>query len=299
MIVLIAVLAFTLTLVACTMPESKYVKVSFFVDGIAYESYWIENGASLVEEPEVPDKEGMRGVWNITNFEELQSDLRVDAVYESVECSVTFKVDAEIIATVKVKKNSTLTQIPEVPEVQGFDGAWNYTGFSNIDQDLTVFAVYTPTKYIINFYDGNVLYATRNANYGETLTNIPDLPSTNGNLSAKWLNENNEIPTFKNIKSDNNIHAYYYLTITLSDSYLPNDVLTFDLDEEIDAIEPGQRPGYDFYGWYYDAELTQKVEPIAFDENCQIYARWLKTSNSTDFTFSNGQVTGYTGTDTN
>ncbi len=299
-ILLITILALIVVLTSCAPAQSDYVKVSFFVDGKPYQSYWVKKGGSLLEEPEVPDKEGMVGIWSTLDFDDLQNDLQVDAIYSNANCTVSFMVDDAIVATVTVKKNSSLTSIPKVPEKVGYEGEWNYTDFSNIAQDITVKAEYTPIAYTVRFMNGNDLYATRIANYGESVTNIPDLPTPISNWSAKWVREDKSPPILTNIKSDITIYVYYYITLELVNSYLSNSTYTLDLDKEIDEIPVGDRAGYDFYGWYFDADLTQKVEfPYEFTENTQLFARWLKTSSADDFTIVDGVVTSYTGADTN
>ncbi|HOO23284.1 MAG TPA: leucine-rich repeat protein [Clostridia bacterium] len=298
-ILIIAILALVFVLTSCATSESAYVKISFYVDGTPYESYWVKKGGSLDEEPEVPDKEGMTGVWSVTDYSELNADLRVDAIYTSAQCSITFMVDNRVFSTISVKKNSTPSIIPAVPEKEGFEGTWNYNNFTNISQDITVTALYTPIRCTISFMNGNDLFATRITEYGGNLQNVPVLPSSGRDLSARWTNEDGSTPIFTNIKSDFTVYAYYYITVTLINSYSTDSVLTFDVDDEVASIAVGQRTGYDFYGWYFDEHFTQKAEfPIVFEENRTLYARWLKTSNAAHFTFADGMVTGYTGSDT-
>lgn len=299
-LLLFIIIALILTLTACGTKENPYVKVSFYVDGVPYQSYWVKKGESLDADISVPDKEGMTGTWSVTNFDALQEDIKVDAIYANVNCTIVFKVDNTTIATLLVKKNSTPASIPVVPEKKGFDGMWNYSDFSNISRDITVTAIYTPKKCTISFMNGDDLYATRIVEYGGTLTNIPDIPTPAYNYTSEWIDESGKKPVFINITQDITIHAYYYITITLTDSYLQNDTINFELEENVITISSGNRTGYDFYGWYYDEELTFQAEfPLKFQQNIMLYARWLKTSDSEDFTFDNGAVINYTGTDTN
>lgn len=302
LIFLIVILALVFALASCTTADSDYVKISFFVDGRAHESFWVVKGGSLDEEPQVPDKEGMVGVWSITEFDDLQTNLRVDAIYSSANCTVTFQVDDQIVETITLKKNASLTQIPQVPEREGYEGNWNFNDFTNIAQDITVSAEYKLLEFIVSFMGAHGLHATRNASYGGSITNIPDLPSYPGKvLSARWKRQDDLPLSFNNIKSNLVIYAEYYTTIKLVNSYLPSSTLTFDLNEIVnEPIGVGNRSGYDFYGWYFDEELTQKVEfsqEFTFEENCDIYARWLKTSSADDFEIVDGTITSYTGLD--
>jgi hypothetical protein len=298
-LLLILILTMVISFTACSDGESEYVKVSFYVDGEAYRAYWVKTNECLNEDVEVPDKEGMIGVWSVTDFDCIEADMRVDAIYTSATCTITFVVDNTTIATLAVTKNSSPSNIPEVPEKEGYNGDWNYTDFSNIAQDITVSAVYTPIVCTISFMNGTDVYATRVVDYGNTLTDIPTIPSTPYSYSSQWVGEENSEPDYTNIKSNIIIYAYYYLTITTSGSYNEVETVDYDLNQEVTEISPGVKDGYDFYGWYYDEELECQISfPLIFEQNIEIYARWLKTSDADDFTFVDGKVESYLGSDT-
>ncbi len=76
---------------------------------------------------------------------------------------VSFKADGEAVATRNVEWNGTLTDIPEVPNKEGYDQIapyWDVSDFSGIQSDIEVNAVYTLNGLVVNFADqnGNIFY---------------------------------------------------------------------------------------------------------------------------------------------
>ena len=75
--------------------------------------------------------------------------------------TVSFIADGKTVATKTIGHGQTLTDIPAVPIKTGYDDKkWDVTDFTNITDNMTVNAVYTPNKY----------QATLNGGTGYTLT---------------------------------------------------------------------------------------------------------------------------------
>ncbi|MFA6866447.1 MAG: leucine-rich repeat protein [Clostridia bacterium] len=299
LLVIVLLILMLTCLTACDSTESKFVSVQFYVDGILYRTCYVPKGGSLDIDVDIPSKDGMKGVWSSTDFDEINEDMKIDAIYSSVNCTIRFLVEGNQINEMVVKKDSSPTELPEIPEREGYIGYWNYTDFTKISQDITVEAIYEKKSLNIIFKNGEATYATRRVEYGENLDYIPTLPTVGINCSSKWLDEDGNTPIYTAIKSDNVIHAYYYLNINLVDSESGNTQINYDLNQSVESIAVGQKENYDFYGWYYDASFTNKVVfPLQFVENKTIYARWLQTTTNTDFTFADGEITGFTGSGT-
>lgn len=303
LLIIFTVLSFIL-MSACD-EDSDFVSVKFYVDGDLYRTVFVERGGSMDLEVELPNKEGMQGEWSIKDFEEINENLRVDAVYSNAYCNITFTADGKTVETFTVKKNSSPDNLPDVPEKEGYVGHWNYTDFNNITTDITVEAVYE-TKYLnIYFMQGEAVYATRRVAYGEDLEVVPTVPASSTNISAKWVDLAGNTPDYTKIKEDLYIYVKYFLTIELIDSGLEDNIKYFDLNKKVENIIPAEKEYFDFYGWYYDSDFQRKVIfPLEFAENCKIYARYIKTTVFTDFTFAtddnnNGILTGYTGNEEN
>ncbi|OQB14372.1 MAG: Internalin-A precursor [Firmicutes bacterium ADurb.Bin193] len=64
----------------------------------------------------------------------------------AVEYTITFMADGNEVATRTVVSGGTLTDIPPVPAKSGHTGAWDTVDFTNITDDMTVEAIYTPVE---------------------------------------------------------------------------------------------------------------------------------------------------------
>ncbi len=155
---LLTVLLLFLTVAACT---TKMVTVSFYADGVLYEEIRVEKGSYVEDIPPVPEKPGYIGVWSDNELVEVNDDLRVDAIYTRNSYTVTFRADGRIIATRTVVSGKTISNIPDVPEKEGYSGAWSIsqTDFSSLTSDTVVDAVYTRLDVYVTFYKNSFTYA--------------------------------------------------------------------------------------------------------------------------------------------
>lgn len=285
-------------LVAC---GGDTCRVEFYVDGALYEYFLVEKGGYIEEVPAVPAKDGMTGVWSETYFEVIESDMKVYAVYSESYFTVTFTVDGEVLQTYKVKKNMSLASVPSVPVKDGYVGVWSVTDFSSVDRDITVYAVYTELTSSVTFMNGDEVVSVEYADGGQ-LSVIPAVPEK-ADLTGKWITvENGTVKDadFSSITEDMTVYAYYFVTLTLVDAYSGEDIFITDIGEEVESVSAGTRDGYDFLGWYTDPDYRNEVSfPAAFEKNTILYARWINNYADAGFTFVNGLVTGYTGSETN
>lgn len=72
-------------------------------------------------------------------------------------------------------------------------------------------------------------------------------------------------------------------------------------NKRIDVIQASPittKAGYDFCGWYYDSNLTAKVEfPVMLNSNFTFYAKWEKITYNVDFITNGGSAVQRTKTD--
>ncbi len=274
-------------------------RVEFYVDGKLYDYFLVEKGGYIEEVPAVPAKDGITGVWSETYFEVIESDMTVYAVYSESYFTVTFTVDDEVWQTYTVKKNTALTAVPAVPEKAGFRGSWSVTDFSKVDRDISVYAVYTELVSAVTFMDGDTVISVEYADGGK-LSSVPAVPEK-PDLTGKWAVKENGVFTdadFNSVTGDMTVYAYYFATITLNGSYSGEDTFATDTGKVIDSVPAGSREGYDFLGWYYDPYYrNEAVFPMSFDGNAVLYARWADNYFDEGFTFADGAVTGYTGSE--
>lgn len=295
-IVLIIAIFAALLLVAC---DGNAYRVNFYDGDALVFSFAVKKGGSLEEIPDVPYKEGKVGAWSVTDFDAVNSDITVYAVYSEAQYVVRFFVDDELYAERKVKRRSTLADVPAVPERAGFRGTWNVTDFAEVNRDLNVYAIYTAVEASVSFSVNGKITNTVYLSEGEDLTEIPAVPAyPEKNYSAKWVSgsADSEVDAvFTKISGDVTVYAHYYLTVRTANG--DEDEFTCNIGDVTDAPVVGRKVGYDFVGWYKDADYTEKlVFPTTFEENCSIYARWLSSAGDpADFTFVDGVVTGYVG----
>lgn len=139
--------------------------------------------------------------------------LTLDLYYLRDYCTVTFVANGNTILSYEVKYGTAAENIPAIPEKTGCDRTPPYWGataeqLACITSDLTVNAVYTLNVYSIKFYADGSLTATRQAEHGATLTDIPEVPAKEGctKVSPTW-----DVTAFSNITDDMAVNAVYVL----------------------------------------------------------------------------------------
>lgn len=182
--------------------------VTFIADGKVVKRQTVNHGGSLTDIPEIPEKEGYdkaAPVWDTEDFENITKDLVVNAIYKVNEYSVTFVADGKTVAVKDVGWGKSLTDIPEVPEKEGYSNAvWSSADFSSIKNDMTVNAVYSADKFTVTFRADGIVVAEKTVGWGESLTDIPEVPAKQGYDKAVWNRT-----AFGSIKQDITVDAVY------------------------------------------------------------------------------------------
>lgn len=286
--------AFTLS--AC---QRDFYKVEFFVDGELYSMIKVDKGGFIEDVPEVPEKDYYTGYWSVTDFDEINSDMKVYAVYEVAQFTLRFIVDGELYKEMTVKTDTGHIDLPDVPEKEGYFGQWSIGDFNEVRQSATVYAVYTELPKVISFYDGDNLVAAKAVLHGCDLTDIPAVPLDRDDICGRWVvkSDNGKKPAdFSSITENMVVYSDYYARIGLNNTAAGTKELNVDFGDIMLFINAGERDGYYFDAWYYDPEFTQKVNfPCSFEKNTEIYARWYSDAGDDGFTFADGKITGYTG----
>lgn len=122
--------------------------------------------------------------------------------------TITFQSEVAEDIVKYIFEGYALTDIPEVPEKEGQTSAkWNVTDFSNVTADMTVTAEYDMRKYVTfhNEYtnDEDIKITV---NYGEAITEIPEVTAKIGN-SGVW-----DVTDFSRITQDMQVNAVYETT---------------------------------------------------------------------------------------
>ena len=140
----------------------KTFTVTFKAEGAADIVRTVDYGDTLTDIPEVPEKDGKSGKWDVTAFDNITSDIAVRALYANKEVTLKFVVDGEDYRNIKLAYGASLaaSDVPAVPEKFGYNGAWSVTDFSEITADTTVTAVYTLKKFAVAFENEGAAYGT-------------------------------------------------------------------------------------------------------------------------------------------
>ena len=195
--------------------------VTFVDDNGTVATETVDYGGTVTNLPDVPDVEGHTGKWvdsdgnEFTTAVVIKSDMTITAEYTINTYTVTFTDENGTVATRTVDYGSTVTALPDVPEVEGHTGKWidsdgnEFTTAVAIKSDMTITAEYTINTYTVTFVDDNGTVATETVDYGGTVTNLPDVPEVEGH-TGKWVDaDGNEFTATVVIKSDLIITAEY------------------------------------------------------------------------------------------
>lgn len=296
MLLLVMILIIMSLFTACDRKLETFT-VTFMVDGEVYQTKEVKSGDGLIP-PQIPDKQGYKGEWNIKVFTRVIEDMVVSAVYTPLIHKIIFKAEDDngtlrTIETKNVTYGNTLTAIPEVPMREGYSGIWNRTSFNNITNDFEVLAIYTKNTYTISFetnggtvvesiqseYQTPVEVSTQKDGYifmgwykdaeFKTPFSIAFVPAENLVLYAKWaliefsVRINTQIPEL-----DYTINAAY--------------------GSVIENLTEYARTGYKFNGWFSDAERKNPIVfPYIIRQNAAFYADWIRDNRltATDYSF--------------
>ena len=119
----------------------------------------VKYGASLPagDIPQVPAKEGYTAEWSRKVFNNVKENINVDAIYEIIKLTVTFKSNVwdpsnYVVVTVNYGASLSSARFPDLPpQKEDYDLAWEAVDLENITQNLEVNAIYTPHIYPITF----------------------------------------------------------------------------------------------------------------------------------------------------
>lgn len=295
-VLIILIMSFLFIFTSCSNGAEE-VTVVFYVDDEVYKTITTTAGSSVTP-PEVPEKYGYIGKWDIKVFSNILEDMIINAVYTPRNFSIIFKAeDADGVLRVVEARTAPyegeLKNIPQVPQKEGFTGVWNITDFSYINSDMEVTAVYTRNSYTIDFHtNGGEELESVLAEYGSEFNYTIQ---RDGYIFLGWfLDEECTIPFDLDYVPARNLTLYagwsqitYTVYLETQDQSL-NSIITRAYGISIDNLPILSRHGYKFNGWYLDQSFTLPVElPLYPEEDMTIYADWIvdNTNMATDFIY--------------
>lgn len=238
-------------LVSCNGIGSNYTRytVKFYADEVLIKEERVIEGKSATA-PSVLEKEGYTFVGWDKEFDEVTTDLIINAIYEINTYTVIFKNGNEVLKTETVTHGGSATapNVENTPD-KIFTG-WD-KDFDNVKSDLEVNALFSDiTSFEVSFYDGDTLIEKLTVEYGSDAT-APNAPIKDGYIFKGWDKD------FTNVTSNLTVNAIYekkVYTVTFKDGETEIDVIEVEHGDDPIAPDAPTKVGYTFVGW--DQELT-------------------------------------------
>ncbi|MDO4544306.1 MAG: InlB B-repeat-containing protein [Clostridia bacterium] len=245
--------------------------VIYYVDDVIYRSYDFKWGEEMTDIPVPPKgKEGHDQVapyWSVDlTHVPIEQDYEIYVIYTINKYTVTYVADGETVETYNVDWNSTLNEIPAVPDKEGHTGTWD-TDLSGvaITEDYTVTADYEIKTYTVTYVVDGETVETYEVDWNTLLSEIPEIPPKAGHdqVAPRWDTDLDGEP----IKQDYTVNAVYTInkyTVTYVADGETVGAYEVDWNDTLSEIpEIPDKEGHDQVApyWYIDLD----GEPIKQD----------------------------------
>lgn len=143
-----------------------------FMDGeTVLQTEKVQHGSAATE-PKKPEKDGKTFVGWDKPFDNVTSDLTINAVYDVNTFTVTFKDGEKVLETQTVEYEAAATA-PDTARLSPPEGMhfakWD-KDFSKVTEDMEVFAVYELNEYTVIFKNGDTTIKTETVKHGFAAT---------------------------------------------------------------------------------------------------------------------------------
>ena len=135
----------------CGTSDSTSYTITFVADGTVVGSATYTEKNKEITEPSVPAKDHYAGVWEEYTLD--SGDITVNAVYTTVEYTITFVADGTTVDTFDYTVEDTAITEPTVPAKDHYAGEWE--AYALDGGNKTVNAIYTAVEYAITFMNGD------------------------------------------------------------------------------------------------------------------------------------------------
>lgn len=157
-----------------------------------------------VTAPEVPEKDGKTFKGWDKPFDNVTSDLTINAVYDVDTFTVTFKDGEKVLETQTVEYEAAATA-PDTARLSPPEGMqfakWD-KDFSKVTEDIEVSAVYELNEYTVTFKNGETTITTKKVKHGSAAT-APNVYDTATKKFVGWDK------SFDNVTSDLIVNAKF------------------------------------------------------------------------------------------
>lgn len=253
--------------------------------------------------PDDPERDGYTFIGWDKAFNNITSDLIVQAQYTPIQYTVRFENwDGTLLKQQDVEYNQDATP-PSNPTRTGYTFTGWSGSYANVTSDLTITALYDIQSFTVRFVDGfGVLLKEEQVTYGGSGIAPETNPSQTGYNFNGWA------PSYDNITTDLTVTAQWTAntyTVTRNLNYsgapsYPNINVTYG--SPYGALGTPSRSGYSLNGWFTSSsggtEITSATV-VSTANNHTIYAQWSISTplevlsiytygwNSFSLTFSN------------
>lgn len=243
----------------------------------------------------------------------ITEDIFIYGKYNKKSYTITFIADDNILCFIDVLHGEKLENVNSIDyEVFGYEflGWYKDTSFLepfNVDDEVITkeFAVYA--KYKVKLFEvtfiglNNAVLKTVFVEYNKNISDIDDLDAdVEGHVFLGWFadssyNTSFDFSSYKAV-SDCYIYAGYMIKSYIINVYDINKKLYtthhIDYGERLDIskISVYNVTGYEFLGWYCDAELTKPFEDKEVKESFNLYAKYRLKRYTVVFKGLNGAI---------
>ena len=211
------------------------------------------------------------GGWAVVvYYMDLDTSISIDVYY-----TATFMTNGNVVGTRPYRINGRIDDEPEVPEKEGYVGAWEEYSLQN--EDAVIYAVYKPINYTITYVAEGKTVDTRTYTVENKTVFPPVVPAKTG-YTGKW--EDCELTM-----GDVTVNAVYepnQYTVTLNyNGATDNNTqqsITVTYDAPVGELPQPSKIDDVFFGWYYgDTEITAETIWRYVGSNLTLTARWRGT----------------------
>ena len=231
-----------------------------------------------VTAPEVPKKDGKTfSKWD-KPFDNVTSDLTINAVYDVDTFTVTFKDGEKVLSTQTVEYDNPATAPTVTPAPGKKHTGWDVK-FDHVKEDLVVNATFEDIIYTVKFVAEGITRKEEKVKYGGKV-DAPAAPEVTGKTFERWDGTAEYVTENVTITAIYSLNSY---TIKFILNNGEDDVVrTQDYGTAITAPTP-KMTGYTFDGWDKPVPKTVPANDVT------ITAKWKINKYTITFVLGNGK----------
>jgi uncharacterized repeat protein (TIGR02543 family) len=270
--------------------------IEFMADGLIVDTRTVQHGESITNIPDIPEKVGYEAVWDVTDFESVENEFEVTAIYTLLSYTVTFIDQDDIVYDMQtIDYGHKVSSLAEEPSKVGY----NFLGYSEdlntliVTEDIEITVLFTPITYTVTFkgYQGAII-ESQTIQHGRSAT-APDLDVPDGYTFVSWdvaFDDVTEALTVQAIFEP----VEYLITLDANSGSFSNDLeilnISKDYGDKTGIPEQPTKDGYTFMGWFSnelgtgEQTLFTSLTTMPLD-GLNLYAKW--SLNNYTITYEN------------